>query len=478
MKNDYLQSGLSRRAFLGGAFATFGGMMLPAAAFGGGAPNLKLGVISDVHVSAMWDQEKYIEKALRWFDAQGVDAVMVPGDIAHSGLISELTRFANVWYKVFPADRGADGRHVEKLFVTGNHDLDAWWTRGSDEHLRKVKFSHGDNRQTVWKRLFHEEYQEIWKKEVKGYVFIGAQWPKPKPAIEAWFETHATELKGPKPFFFTQHAHPKGTCHLGYVSYDDGTATRALEKFPNAVAITGHSHQTLADDSFVWQSAFTSINAGCLRAGGNDRWGMNYDSIYPAWMRNRVKDNRMKPLAEEEGRGGLLIDVFDDRLVVHRRSFEYDMPFGEDVCLPLPASGRSAFMPVNARAKRVGPKFPAGARVEVESCAVAPASIVGPALKGKPCVHVKIPYAEPAKPGCRVYDYLVEMLVDGEPKIERLVLANGFNVPEVHARRTSNCLFGADEVPAGKDVRFRVTPRDSFRIVGAAITSAPVRLPR
>ena len=48
-----------------------------------------------------------------------------PGDeyAAGLGLIRELESFAAVWNRVFPGDRGADGRPVVKLFVTGNHDV-------------------------------------------------------------------------------------------------------------------------------------------------------------------------------------------------------------------------------------------------------------------------------------------------------------------------------------------------------------------
>lgn len=458
----------TRREFLGGLFSAAGGMLLPAGAFGAGAPGMKFGVISDIHISSSWNQEPQVEKALRWFEAQGVDAVMVPGDIAHSGLIRELESFAAVWNRVFPDDRGADGRPVVKLFVTGNHDLDAWWTKGDAAKLSQTLFSYGDNRREVWERLFHEEYLPIWKKTVKGYTFVGAQWPQPQPPVEAWFREHADELRGRKPFFYVQHAHPKGTCNLGLISYDDGTATRALTPFPNAVAITGHSHQTLTDESSVWQGAFTSINAGCLRSGDNDRWNMGYDSIYPFWHKKR-KENRMRKLPGEEGRCGLLVDVFDDHLVVHRRSFAYDQPIGEDWCLALPSAPGGPFDPKRQMRESAGPVFAPEAKVEVVRCAVAPKEIAGPALAGKSCVWLKIPHPQTPKPGSRVYDFEVVLRVGGKDVLRRLVLANGFNVPEAQANRVTNCLFGADEIPSAGEVSFAVTPRNAFGIAGRTI---------
>lgn len=465
---------LSRRTFLERFGLVAGGFLLPADAFGAGTPNMKLGVITDIHISKSWDQERYLEKSLRYFDAQGVDAVMVPGDIAHSGLISELKSFAAVWYKVFPNDRGADGRHIEKLFVTGNHDLDSWWVKGTEEWRAQNVFNHKDNAQKIWRELFHEDYQLIWKKVVRGYSFIGSQWPAKdrKPPIEQWFKEHAAELDTRRPFFYTQHAHPRGTCGDGKISYDDGTATRVLSPFPNAVAITGHSHQTIVDESSAWQGAFTSINAGCLRAGDNDRHGV-YDSTYPFYSPKR-KLNRMVRLPAEEGRCGLLVDVFDDHLVVHRRSFEYDVPLGDDWCLALPAALGGPFDVSRQRAEDVAPEFAADAKLEIIRCAVAPTEIAGPALRGKPCIHVKIPHPNALKRGSRVYDFVVELLVDGKPKMKRLILANGYNVPEEKSNRVTHFLMEPELLSAGGDVRLTVTPRTSFGKPGRPLTSSVI----
>ena len=467
---------VSRRGFLGGLCAGLGALVLPADAFGAGVPDLKLGVVSDVHVGAdggghAIDMDRRFEGALRWFDAQGVDAVMVPGDIAHSGLIGELTRFAKIWDAAFPNGRGADGRPVEKLFVTGNHDLESWWVKGTPAWREANLLALGDNRRKVWERLFHEEWQPIWKKTVKGYVFIGAQWPtkEEKPPIEAWFREHAAELQGPRPFFYTQHAHPKGTCGDGKISYDDGTATRALTPFSNAVAITGHSHQTIVDESSVWQGAFTSINAGCLRSAANDRSGMGYDSIAPFYSPKR-KFNRMQPLDGREGGCGLLVDVFHDHLVVHRRSFGHGTTLGADWCIALPATVGGAFDPACQKTTHAGPEFASDAKLEIVRCAVAPADIAGPALKGKPCIHVKIPHPHAVKPGSRVYDFRVDLIVDGHKKLERLLLANGFNVPEEMSDRMTNGLFGIDEVPTAGRVAFAVTPRNAFGVCGRPLT--------
>lgn len=471
---------VSRRSFLGMLGAGCGGLVLPRWAWAEetAAPNLRFGVVSDVHVGVeTYSPEQLaarIETALRWFDAQGVDAVMVPGDIAHSGKIPELERFAAIWNCVFPNGKGSDGQSVARLFVTGNHDLDAWWLKGTAEWRAANVFVEGDNRAKVWERLFNEPYELIWKKVVKGYTFVGAQWPTKTepPPLADWFRSHADELRGAKPFFFTQHAHPKGTCGNGLISMDDGSSTRVLSAFPNAVAITGHSHHTLTDDSSVWQGNFTSINAGCLSNGISDRWHSGYDSIYPHYSAKR-KENRMKPLDGREAGCGLLVSVYDDHLVVERRAFACDLPLGPAWVIPLPAAQGGAFDPARQKAASAAPDFAPDAQLTLTSCAVAPEAIAGEALKGKPCFWLKIPPPVAAASGGRVFDFAIDIIKDEKVFARRFILANGYNLPEAKANRVTDCLFGIEELPPG--VTLRVTPRNAFgKPAKAGLEASPV----
>ena len=108
---------ISRRGFVGGALAFgtcgvfssgFGETALPGdgngKAYSAKAARLKFGVVSDIHIGGKPDAADQLEKVLRWFASENVDAVLCPGDIAHSGLIGELEKFAEVWHRVFPGN--------------------------------------------------------------------------------------------------------------------------------------------------------------------------------------------------------------------------------------------------------------------------------------------------------------------------------------------------------------------------------------
>jgi len=469
------RDGVGRREFLKGAVASLGGVILPVSAFGDSSKKLlSFGVVSDVHMASKPTTEKDLESVLRHFDAAGVDAVMVPGDISHTGLICEFERFAQVWYTVFPNDRGADGRSVEKLFVSGNHCLDGWcgrWNGWSEARLKAERFHFADNARKVWDRLFHEEYKLIWEKQVKGVTFIGAQWmcllpPVERPPIEEFFRAKRGKLDPNLPFFYTQHAHPANTCHRGRNGADGNggvQARRALSAFPNAVAITGHSHCTLMDDLSVWQGEFTSIGAGCLHDSGSV-----LDYANASWGWYEPSQGRIMKCMDSIGRGGcvMIVDVFEDHLVLHRRSVRYGMPLGEDWAVPLPAAYGKGF-DFKVREKQIeAPQFPAGAVAYVTFHPEGhPAA--KPEFAKVPCYSLRFPSA--LTPHGHLFDYLVEISVNGRLVKSEALLAGGFCLPKSKRPNDELYLVRAADLPSDAALTFAITPRECFGRKGRSL---------
>ena len=487
---------ISRRGFVGGglAFGAYCALGTTRPAANAAMPRLTFGVVSDIHIGGKPDAVEQLEKVLRWFAGKNVDAVLCPGDIAHSGLVSDLEKFAAAWYKVFPNGCRADGQKVELMISTGNHDVDAWggrWNNFTEEQMLAQRFCYKDNPEKIWQRLFGQKWELIWRREVKGYTFIGSQWSSLKPPIEAYMKENAVSFDPDKPFFYCQHEHPKGTCHGAYSMGDDrGEAVRALTPFPNAVAITGHSHCAISDERTVWQGAFTSIGAGCVHEGAG---GFNYDNVSAFWHLNNRK-NLMASLADPKAWGGdtkgggcELVEVFDDHLVVHRQSVEFGRPIGPAWAVPIPAQkdGPFDFAKRAARRKAQGavPQFAKDAKVDAKFCPNGH-ELESAAHKGEACFYVTFPRAKTMK-GSRVFDYIVEAGVasgvaqshatatareDVRPPVVRKLVAAGFAYPEEDANIPGECLFSAKELPPGKPIRFTVTPRDCFGLAGRAIT--------
>ena len=117
----------TRRGFIGcagAAFASIAGTGLcaaKAAVAPRGPARLRLGVLSDIHITD-WEATGPFRAVLREFDSWGADGVMVCGDIADYGVIPQLECVAKAWFEVFPDGKGHDGRPVANLMHYGDHD--------------------------------------------------------------------------------------------------------------------------------------------------------------------------------------------------------------------------------------------------------------------------------------------------------------------------------------------------------------------
>lgn len=479
----------TRNGFIhGGAAAFFVAAGLGHRAMGGGASpaRLRVGILSDIHI--VNGVENYcpnagsiatFEKALAYFRDQNADAVVIAGDMADNGLESQLMQLGNAWRKVFPEGLRPDGGKVEKVFVTGNHDLEGW-KYGYAKKLGVTKDTHAHDILSLhmaesWKRAFDEDYAPMYIKDVRGYKFVGVHFNEfsKKGAVAAFLESHRAELAGTKPFFYTQHYHPRATCSAPWVwGQDCGESTRALSKFPNAVAFTGHSHTPLTDDRTLWRGDFTSVGTGSLRYlipfGGREN-----SRIFGT---KDVNTQQMPFLKCADGHHGQLMTVYDDRIVLERRDFENDLPAGPDWIVPLPACAET----FSERAeKSAAPEFPHGAAVKV-------ARVKGESRANRKTdqVAVTFPNVSGLGGGARAFDFeVVVEAVDVDRTMtwmtKRVYSPHYYWAPEKDDA-TVTCLFAVSELPQpngkletarGRKYRFAVSPANCYGKQGAAIRS-------
>ena len=506
-----MSENISRRWFIGGlaSFGAFGGNRIfcaNAGTFASGKPNLSFGVVSDVHVRLAMSGNGFAKEhdtttfihTLDWFRDQKVDAVMIVGDIADKGLVDELQFVADAWFKVFPNDKAPDGRHVQRLFVYGNHDFEGF--RYGDyakkiwaDETERAKHVLRTDLKANWESIFHEEYSPIMRWNVNGYNFVGGHWTADKchakdetgiGGVEEFFATNATTFDPKKPFFYFQHPHPKDTCYGSWAwGHDDGRATRALSAFPNAIAFSGHSHTTLTHDQSIWQGAFTSLGTSSLRYTGGAyakaRLPMGYENGGgdAAFDANKISGSGYG--STMDGRQGLLVRVYDSHISFTRREFVYDQFLGEDWVLPLPAAESKPFAFAEHAKRSIAPEFPPGASLLVSR---ARGKNRGAAAKGKtpaipsvekPVFVLDFPAADAVKGG-RAFDYeIVAVPKDGGKKVKRYLMADGYNMspdnPRTH--RPQTCRIAADQLPQGVEFRFAVRPVNSLGKPGRPIGS-------
>ena len=479
---------MNRRSFIGGSLS-FAGLAFcrPGAVFAAehgkflsGRPNLVFGVTSDVHVRLLPGRKgeyftEFWRRALELFRDQGADAVVAAGDLCNSGVTDELQAFADTWFDVFPDDRAPDGRKVERVFVYGNHDVSRPMARqacnGDKDEMKRRAIAL--DRAGCWKRIFGEEFSDVYRKTVKGYDFIGAHWEGGLKGcddsfcagLEAFYGKTGPLLDRSRPFFHVQHPHPKGTCHGDAVwGQDDGVSTKVLSRHPNAVSFSGHSHNSLLDERAIWQGAFTSVGTAtashvglsCLKPGVESGFENYRTHGKTAKAREDAERAKVMPMMDRtKGRQAQVVRVYGDRIVFSRYDL-YDLkPLAEDLVMPLGAaeSRPYAFLPRYAAAKH--PQFPAEAKVSVSFCEANRRGDAKKAKKTKSAL-VSVPAAN-AEPSARGVYYKVSAEC-GAQRLAVSVIHDSFRfrAGDGRSERPLECRIALDRLPKG-NVTFKVT---------------------
>lgn len=466
---------MTRRNFIeaAAAFTAVGGFSA-GAAVGGGRPNIRFGVLSDIHITN-WESTEMFRTALKYYRQADVDAVMICGDMSDFGVLCDLKNVAKAWYEVFPDDKGLNGKRVEKLFIYGNHDIEPnEYGIGKVSLARSLMHCPGYKTDEVrkqrldlvgaakaWEECFNEPYEPIYRKTICGYDFIGAHWDTQARirGLDEWFRKNGKSLDPAKPFFYFQHPHPKDTVNTsGPFTHDDGTTTRILSAYPNAVAFSGHSHTTLSDDRTLWRGAFTSIGASTLTKKGAEP-NMLLENLFSC----------LDPVSP--ARQGMLVSVYDDKMVIDRRDFFWGEAVDEPWCLPLPAQAQERSVRIK---KSSPPQFADDARVNI----IFPKKAGG---DGK----VRFPPAV-AEAKARPYDYAIT--VDYRHG-EDIVASHTYRMfsptavlPKSHDSDIKRVTFAIPGSFMPKydigDACVTVVPRNSLGAAGKAISTGWVRIPK
>ena len=489
-------------AFSGCRFFTSGGTSAA------GAPKLKFGVVSDIHILRVGADEEMsafgnnltFKHTLEWFRSQNVDAVVIAGDMADKGLDTHLLAVAEAWYSVFPDDKYPDGRPVAKFFVTGNHDWEGFNYGKTAEKLypdaaERAKHVLQKDMAGWWEKVFHEPYAPIYSKEIKGYTFIGAHWDMGGYGPEAGRKVYAfgriadfMAANGKKidpalPFFYVQHPHPKDTCYGSWAwGHDKGIVTKTLSAYSNAVAFSGHSHYSLTDERSIWQGAFTSVGTSSLRYTGLPTrefvpQGFENGSTFApdAWKRDAMKG--LATFKSGDCRQGMLWSVYDDHIVVKRREFLSNLDIGEEWVMPLPSAEPRPFAFAEHAKKMNAPQFPTDAELEITIVKAKNRGGKSPDGKEtipsqkKPSYKIVVPpVVKDDKARLFTLEFTAEAK-DGSP-LKKTVLPLGFNHALGHEKNAMKhtCYFRTADLGKG-EVRFTVTPVNCFGARGRPLVA-------
>ena len=424
----------TRRGFLCGAaaFAPFAANLWAAEA---GTPLLKIGVMTDTHVGETKESCSRARLAYEMFRDMGVDLIANVGDVADHHYPTGYTAYREMVEETFaqvPA-----GKRPKELFVYAWHDAYAY-----KNHPREAAAKDSPEAFADMERLIGATNGPYAEGEVKGYPYVvipqlygvqGVDWRRFDKMLADAVASHPG-----KPVFVFAHQPPTGTTRSGR-----GITKKreVLNKYPQAINISGHTHGSLRDERAIWQGEFTSVNIGCLQ-----NWG--------GWLAGSIPKRI-------ENYGAVLVEVFADRIVFRRfdvrdrREYSADAPW----MVPWPLDPATApYRPSVRKPKMPVPEFAKGAEIEVKPDAVPFKTM----LAAFPAASV----------GARAFVYRVELQrrVDGKwAPFARRDMFGDFWMREGDRTATVAQSFGAPYFDEGSEYRLIVTPRNSWGVYGQPI---------
>ena len=225
---------------------------------------LSFGVISDIHIENNTGEGAMVKvpKALKNLTShKALDALLIVGDVTNGGKATEYSMVSDV----FNDEANFINPVSDIIFMMGNHDnVDS---NGKANYQDGLKSFNGG-----------EAYPFHQYKVIKGYPFITISqfnsaardtnneangtlsYPEESvQQLEAWLERASQECPG-KPIFVFTHVAPRWTVYGSWLEYESNSwcmkvLNPILNKYPQAVVFTGHSHYPLGDPRSIHQGA-------------------------------------------------------------------------------------------------------------------------------------------------------------------------------------------------------------------------------
>ncbi len=219
-------------------------------------PVLRFSVASDIHIN---DELFQVEKTRlgKFFDVSydyainadwhnTLDAVVFVGDILTDGSEMQMRYFNAIVDEKIKTE-------TQKIYLYGSHE----YRNGGQDFIKK------------YNALF--ENKETGHVVINGFHFIYLSPDKGNTnnfseSLQTWLDEELAKAVAEdktKPVFVFQHPHLADTVY-GSESWSVPMLNHVLNKYPQVVDFSGHSHFPMADPRSIHQEYFTSLNTGGL----------------------------------------------------------------------------------------------------------------------------------------------------------------------------------------------------------------------
>ena len=245
------------------------------------------GIVSDVHVNGTTYADKWGRaagqlktKALEQ-DENGLDAMLVAGDLIDQPNNTQLTQFKSAFESVFnPVD-------VPLIYTVGNHDVPNYrWSATAASDAAYMRNVLGDNYYLADIDQTMRTNYEARHCVVNGYHIFGVtpNGTQPivyDPAVLTWLDEQLAEVTAANPeryVIILTHPMIANTIYGSLLGEADGiwysssahywatsALTTILNKYPQVMVFGGHLHFPLNDPRSVWQDNFSVFGCASVR---------------------------------------------------------------------------------------------------------------------------------------------------------------------------------------------------------------------
>ena len=306
-------------------------------------PYAKVGIMTDNHITDSPSSLERSRLALELFKREGVDVVADLGDLGQANYEKGYDMYREMVDSIFPAKTS----RPEFLYVHADHEL--YNPKGGmlsrEEAFKRFRSHIG---------IEHPYFVERNCNGLPMLVFpqsldlIGG--------LKSYEEKIAAACKANpgKPIVVFDHVPPYDTVYNSVMWGDRGMRhRRILDKYPQVVSVSGHSHNSILNERCIWQGTFTAVDAGCLQ-----RWqGLTVGS----------------PIKSNQGFGVMVLEAYTTKLVFRRFDVRDGREDRRDARWVVPVPFNPARAPYSsarrAKAERLT-RFPSGSSVKVSTDAV------------------------------------------------------------------------------------------------------------
>ena len=215
----------------------------------GAEPLLRFGAITDNHLNNRkpdsWERTRM---AFEFFKKHDVRFFVDSGDITDTFQPDMFKLWRKMYLEVL-------GEKVDFLMIPAGHDKSGAESTAKG-YAEFVKLTGSGAVNPV--------------KVINGFHFVSlAQWENIN-ILKHNLDAAVAASRPGQPVFVVTHVPPRNTTGgSGGKASGDEELRKLLNKYPQVITLSGHTHNRLMDERAIWQGGFTAVNLGSLAYSGN-----------------------------------------------------------------------------------------------------------------------------------------------------------------------------------------------------------------